>query len=110
MWIPNAHDLETNVGVIVMQALHKRGGWGGELHEVSSGPLLYVICRHLYGFGSFTFHVGHQQIMRASKCEVYSFTSHKRDPLEDELVLPLSLLQFDLSTRHERMILKSFKN
>lgn len=58
----------------------------------------------------FTFHVGHQQIMRASKCEVYSFTSHKKDSLEDELVLPLSLLQFDLRTYHDRMILKSFKN
>lgn len=46
---------------------------------------------------------------RASKCEVYSFTSHKTDSLEDELVLPLSLLQFDLRTYHERMILKVLK-
>lgn len=81
-----------------------------KLHEVSSGTLLYVLCRHLYGFGSFTFSIGHKQIMRSSKCEVYSFTSHKTDSLEDELVLPLSFLLFDLRTYHERMNFKSFKN
>lgn len=74
-----------------------------KLHVVSSGTLLYVLCRHLYCSGNFSFCVGHRQIMRSSKCEVYSFTSHKMDSLEDELVLPLSLLQFDLRNSHETM-------
>lgn len=95
VWIPNLHYLSVQFGnhCGCLCAASSPNCGEMKLHEVSSGTLLYVLCRHLYAFGSCTFHVGHKQIMRSSKCKVYSFTSHKIDSLEDELVVPLSLLQ-----------------
>lgn len=95
VWIPNLHypsfQFGNECGCHCAASSPNSGGM--KLHEASSGTLLYVLCRHLYALGSLNFHAGHKQIMRSSKCKVYSFTSHKIDSLEDELVVPFSLLQ-----------------
>lgn len=92
VWIPNLHypsfQFGNECGCHCAASSPNSGGM--KLHEASSGTLLYVLCRHLYGFGSLTFHAGHKQIMRSSKCKVYSFASHKIDSLEDELVASYS--------------------